>query len=357
MGSGAAASPRGRLPGAGDPESRRLHLQCLQTRLPPGSDPGALLYREEAMMEELGACHWRWSQESREVRRLGPEAPSLLFVQGEPRSRGPTVAVVGTRRPDLYGLVVARTLARVLSGAGVRVVSGGALGVDAEAHRGALEGPGGTTVVLAGGLTRPHPPSNRSLFREVLWHRAGALVSEAPMLAPPMPSSFPRRNRLIAAMADAVVVVQAGVPSGALQTAQWARRLGVDVYAVPGDVWYERSEGCHALLRDGARPLTTPGDLAQTPGLQGLRRLRWPGGGRRPSLLPPTWGDTGPGEPLPEVPVEHRKVLEALEEGSQDPDALGARTGLSPSLLLSALSMLEVQGRVARLPGGLWVRT
>jgi len=267
------------------------------------------------------------------------------------------VAVVGTRRPDLYGLILARTLARVLSGAGVRVISGGALGVDAEAHRGALEGPGGTTVVLAGGLTRPHPPSNRSLFQEVLRHPAGALVSEAPMAAPPVPSSFPRRNRLIAAMADAVVVVQAGVPSGALQTAEWARRLGVDVYAVPGDVWYERSEGCHALLRGGARPLTTPGDLARTPGLEDLRRLRWPGGGRRPSLLPPAWGDPVPGDPVPEVPVEQQNVLDALEEGPRDPDALGARTGLSPSLLMSALSMLEIQGRVARLPGGLWVRT
>jgi len=354
---GRGKTPRDRLPGAGDPESRRLHRVSLETWFVRGPDPETLLLREEALMRDLDACHWRWPEGSREARRLGPETPSLLFVQGDPRPRGPSVAVVGTRRPDLYGLVVARTLARVISGAGVRVVSGGALGVDAEAHRGALEGPGGTTVVLAGGLARPHPPSHRPLFREVLWHRAGALVSEAPMSAPAVPSSFPRRNRLIAAMVDAVVVVQAGVPSGALQTAEWARRLGVDVYAVPGDVWYERSDGCHALLRAGARPLTTPGDLARSPGLESLGHLAWPGGGRRPAFLPPAWGEDGPREPPPEVTGDMGVVLEALGDGPRDADALAARTGLSASLLLSALSMLEIQGRARRLPGGLWVRT
>lgn len=339
----------------GDPECRQRHQACLEAW--SGLDPAICLPQEEALMKALGARYWPWTEDCRESRRLGSEAPSLIFVQGDPRSRGPSVAVVGTRRPDLYGLTVARVLARVISEAGVRVVSGGALGVDAEAHRGALEGPGGTTVVLAGGLARPHPSSHRPLFREVLGHEAGALVSEAPMSAPPVPAAFPRRNRLIAAMVDAVVVVQAGVPSGALQTAQWARRLGVDVYAVPGEVWYERSEGCHALLRAGARPLTMPGDLARTPGLENLRRLRWPQGGHRPAFLPIGWGDRGIGDPVPEVSREQQAVLQALDQGPLDGDALEARSGLSPALLLASLSMLEVQGRVMRLAGGLWART
>jgi len=347
----------GGLPGAGDPESRRLHREGLRSCFGPDRDPEVLLERETAWMREQGASYWRWTEGSREARRLGMEAPSLLFVQGEPRPRGPSVAVVGTRRPDLYGLAVARVLARVLSEAGVRVVSGGALGVDTEAHRGALEGPGGTTVVLAGGLGRPHPPSNRSLFRQVLWHPRGALVSEAPVKAPPCPYSFPRRNRLIAAMADAVVVVQAGVPSGALQTAEWARRIGVDVYAVPGDVWYERSEGCLALLQKGARPLTTPADLAGTPGLEALGGLRWPGGGRRPSFVPPPWNGSVPAAPAPEATGEQHAVLDALGDGPLGTDGLAARTGLPAAPLLATLSMLEVQGRVMRLPGGLWLRT
>ncbi len=352
-----------------DPEAQGRHRLLLSCRGEPsevlalvaagGAQPSRLadsdglasrLEAEVRLMREAGVRYWVPDTHPG-LARLGGYAPRLLFVRGEMDPTAPAVAVVGTRHPDEYGVEVARRLGRVLGRAGVTVVSGGARGVDQTAHEAALDAGGRTIVVFGGGLGRPHPPSLGPLFERVV--RSGsALVSEYPVKAPPSRWHFPERNRLIAALADAVVVVQAGAQSGALITAEWAQRTHIPLFAVPADLWYHASAGALALLRQGARPLTHPSDLAQVPELSTLTVAAsdWPEPGHRP------WGAANPWEAQVPAPSESpdSPVLRALQGGARDLDALVAATGLPAGRLQAELSALEVAGVVRRLPGGKW---
>lgn len=194
-----------------------------------------------------------------------PDAPPALRVRGAlPDAR--RVALVGSRGTDEYGAWAARTIAAGLARAGVTVVSGGALGIDGEAHRGALEAGGRTEVVLGTGVDVPYPSRHRALFEEVV-AAGGALVSEQPDGTRGYPSVFPARNRIIAALAEAIVVVRAAAGSGALITAARARGIGVPVLAVPGDVRDELSEGPNRLFREGARAVTCAADVLAALGI------------------------------------------------------------------------------------------
>lgn len=228
------------------------------------------------------------------------DPPTGLFVRGSVPS-GPAVAVVGTRRCTAYGRTTARAIGAVLSGLEVVVVSGLARGIDGAAHAGTVAAGGRGVAILGCGIDRWYPPEHRDLGRDLV-AGGGAVVSEYPPGRPPEPWRFPVRNRLIAAWAQAVVVVEAGATGGALITARLALELGRAVFAVPGDIDREASRGCNELIRDGAHPLIDPEQLAEALGFEGIVR---PSRSRRPgSEVPLAELVENDGRPVPEVLAE-----------------------------------------------------
>lgn len=223
-------------------------------------------------------------------------APSHLWVRGNVPSR-PGVAIVGTRRCTEYGRTIARHLGRAVAAAGWPVISGLARGIDAAAHGGTLDGGGEGFAILGCGVDVIYPADNRGLAGRLL-ENAGGLISEYPPGTPPAPFRFPARNRIIAGLSGAVVVVEAAVTGGALITARLALDQGKDVLAVPGDIDRATSEGCNLLIRDGAHPVLSSEDL-----IESLERILGPS----PRDAPPT--------PFPQV----GGLLEELLEGSERP--------------------------------------
>lgn len=260
--------------------------------------------------------------------------PVVLYLAGPaPLPGRRAVAIVGTRRATEYGRRMSRDLAGQLARRGWVVVSGMARGIDGAAHRGALDAGGVTVGVVGAGLDRVYPAAHRDLFRRM--RGRGLLVSEFPPGTTPAPGLFPRRNRIIAALARAVIVVQAPARSGALITVQHALELGRQVFAVPGPVGPEASEGVHALLKDGAAPITEAADL-----------LRCFGGA--PSK------EAGSPEPEPTRDPGAAGLLRELRRGSGTADELALAAGLPISEALARLGALELEGRVRALPGGRW---
>ena len=264
-----------------------------------------------------------------------PDPPNRLWVAGrELESLPPCVAVVGTRTPNHYGQEIALGLAGDLATAGICVVSGLARGIDAIAHDGALVN-GITLAVLPGGIDRCYPSSNRDLYEQIA--DEGVLVSEVPPGTPTHKRRFTHRNRIIAALSLAVVVVQAGEPSGALATANHALTIGREVFAVPGDVRVDVSAGVHQLLRDGAGVCTCAGDVLEriAPELERVAATR---------TLAELPGGMSPNETT---------VLELLGGEAMTLGSIGLATGLGASALAVAVTSLELDGWVARGPGAL----
>lgn len=273
-------------------------------------------------------------------------APPLLARRGPAASGGhptgsaptPAVAIVGARRASPYGTGIAAWLAQSASAAGVLVVSGGALGIDAAAHGAAAEGSGGTLVVLgcghAVGYPRPHA-CDGGLFERVL-AAGGALVSESLPDAPPRPAYVRARNRIVAGLVDAVVVVEGGHRSGSLVTAGVAAELGIPVLAVPGDVRAPGSAAPHRLLRDGAAPCTGPDDLL---GVLGTTSIGSDGATTtgRPSVLP-----------APVLAELARRWPRAVRV-----DDLAEISGLAVATLLAAVTRAQIAGEVVDGPEGL----
>ncbi len=252
-----------------------------------------------------------------------PDPPVPLFAKGEVPPWEGAVAIVGTRRASPWAKGFARELARALAGAGVAVVSGLARGIDGAAHRGALEAGGKTLAVLGSALDRVYPPEHRELAERA------ALVSEFPFGTGPRPEHFPRRNRLVAALARAVVVVEAPERSGALITARHALELGREVLAVPGRPTDEKSRGANLLIKDGAAPVLSAGELLELLGL------------------------SAPPANRPEPPAHLRALYSALAElGEALPDDLASRLGADPAAVLAGLTELELLGLAEVLPGG-----
>jgi DNA processing protein len=280
----------------------------------------------------------------RVVRRAGAEYPPLLEHLPDPPAalwvagRGPVtpvrcVAVVGTRTPTAYGREIAYALASELARAGVCVVSGLARGVDASAHEGALEH-GTTVAVLAGGVDVCYPSSNRRLYERIA--ERGTIVAEHPPGTPTYKGRFTHRNRIIAALSLATVVVQAGERSGALATARHALDIGRDVLAVPGDIRIDMSAGSNGLLRDGAHPCTCVADVLGQIGM-GVA-----GGTARQSL-----------RPVPaDLPAEQIAILELLGGETLVADDVGSMSGLRGLALATSLSALELAGWIEAGPGG-----
>jgi DNA processing protein len=234
----------------------------------------------------------------------------------------PSVAIVGTRAATPYGKHLARAFARDLGAAGCCIVSGLALGIDAAAHEGALEAGAPTVGVLGGGHARFFPRRNRELAERMLSN--GAVLSPFPPDQCAQPWHFLARNAIVAALAEAVVVIEAPARSGALNTANWAAPR-IPVLAVPGDVDRAHAAGCHALIRDGAILARGAADV--------LEVLRM----RTPAQPPLAQRDGGAGE-----------LLRALCAGESDLDALVAVTGIAPAQALAELAILELEGVVER---------
>lgn len=261
------------------------------------------------------------------------DPPRRLHLRGARSGllAGPCVAVVGARSCSGYGAQVARTLGRDLAGAGAVVVSGLARGIDAEAHRGALEAGGATIAVLGCGIDRDYPRAHAELARRIA--ATGLIVSEYPPGVEPAPWRFPARNRIIAGLSLATVVVEARERSGALITADFALEEGREVFVVPGEITSALSLGTNALLRVGAGPLLCAEDVLAALGLE-----------------PP------PRPVGPEPPPAAAAVLALLRDGPDDIDALARRSGLGAEEVAAALVGLELEG-LAAADGGLYRTT
>ncbi len=221
---------------------------------------------EEERLQAIGARYVLWSQPEypEQLCRI-PDPPPVLRIQGQDLAgSGRSVAIVGTRSCTAYGLRQASRFASALASAGVTVVSGGARGIDAEAHRATLRSGGRTIVVLGSGLGHPYPLEHRPLFREVI-EAGGTVLSEFSVDRPPRPGQFPRRNRIVAGLSIGVLVVEAPRRSGAMITARLAvESQGREAWAVPGSVDQRTAEGCHAAIGDGWAALVhSPEDLLQ----------------------------------------------------------------------------------------------
>jgi DNA processing protein len=307
-----------------------------------------------------------------DVRDL-PEPPARLYLHGN-APRGPRVAIVGTRRPTDEALAYAEGLARHLAERGVAILSGGAKGIDAGAHRGALQASGVTLVVAPSGFDRPYPAEHRGLFEQIL-AGGGGYLSHLPAGVEPRRHQFFERNALLAALCHALVMVEAPLRSGARNAAAWARRLGRACFVVPAPPWNQRGRGCIAELQLGARPLGGPEDVLRW--LDGhlgcaARPARLEPGGepllaapalaaepsrrrlRRRSVPPaqPAALAAAPGRAPPEDPT-CAAVLRALEGGARYPEQLAdALSGVSLAELNHAILTLLLKGLVARSADG-----
>lgn len=261
------------------------------------------------------------------------DPPLVLWINGQVEIlSGTCVGVVGSRDALPASLAMARKLGRELSDAGVTVVSGLAVGVDGAAHAGALEGAGRTIAVLGSGLARVYPASHRDLARRI--QARGAVVTELPPDAEPLPSHFPLRNRIISGLSRAVVVVEAGDKSGSLITARMAEQQNRSVLAVPGGPLSGRHRGSHGLIKDGARLVETVEDI--------LDEIRWCG------IL---------GEKKDSNPLEISELEANMALGENySVDELAVITGRIAGDLIAELAMLELAGRVKRLASGQFAR-
>ena len=261
-----------------------------------------------------------------------PDPPLLLFAQGRLAAlEAPALAIVGSRNPTAQGLDNARAFASALSDAGFVIVSGLAVGIDGAAHEGALAGAGGTLAVLGTGPDRVYPARHRALAHRVAAH--GLLISEYVPGTPPLPGNFPLRNRLIAGLAKGTLVVEAALRSGSLVTARLAAESGREVFAIPGSIHSPLSRGCHALIRQGAKLVEAANDVLEELGV---------------ATHKPTAPDDEP------APAD--TLLDALGHDPVTLDALSARTGWPIDRLNVRMLELELDGQVARLPGGLFQR-
>jgi len=283
------------------------------------------------------------------------DPPLMLYMMGSlvPRpqanaSQGlagmPCLAIVGSRNPTPQGQINAAQFAQSLGAAGWCVVSGLAMGVDGAAHEGALNAGGYTVAVVGTGLDRVYPRKHLALAHHIA--ERGLIVSEFALGTPPLTANFPRRNRLIAGLSQGTLVIEAAPQSGSLITARLAAEQGKEVFAIPGSIHSPLSRGCHLLIKQGAKLVESAQDvLEELPALPG-------------KLQAPDTGEDAPppdGTPAQDAQPEH-PLLQALGFDATSLDELQARTGWATAVLQAQLLGLEMDGDLARLPGGKFVR-
>jgi DNA processing protein len=336
-------SPRAVL-AAAPSELRALHgVGPNLTRKIAAADCEVNVEEEIALCREHGVdilteAHAAYPRMLREIH----DPPGVLFVRGTLKPEDAlAIGIVGTRHATPYGLRQAERLAGSLARAGLTIISGLARGIDAAAHRAALSAGGRTIAVLASGVLNIYPPEHDKLAAEVV--ARGALLSESPPRALPLGGMFPQRNRLISGLSLGVIVVEAGTRSGALITARHAMEQGREVFAVPGNVDSRASQGCHRLIRDGAKLVETADDVLEELG----------------PLVEATPRDDGqvvhhPAELL--LNELEQQVLAAIGSEPTSIDEVVAESGLPVPQVLSTLSVLEMRHMIRRLSGTTVVR-
>jgi DNA processing protein len=278
-----------------------------------------------------------------------PDAPPVLWALGDlTLLNRPAVGMVGARNASSLGTRMARRLGAGLSEAAFTVISGLARGIDAAAHEAALEGQGKTVAVMAGGIDVIYPPENAALAAAI--DATGCRISEHPPGLQPQARHFPLRNRIVAGLSRAVVVVEAATKSGSLITARAALDYGRDVMAVPGHPFDARASGCNILIRDGALLIRGPQDVLEA---LGAPTDRMPEPEMRLASLP---GPSVPQRPLKEVALLHSMILNRLGPSPLAEDQLMRDLNVTPAQLAPELLTLELDGRIARQPGGLLAR-
>ncbi|MDR3067202.1 MAG: DNA-processing protein DprA [Comamonas sp.] len=280
------------------------------------------------------------------------DPPLLLFVQGpaallasaQPWIPYPaTLAMVGSRNPSAQGLIHARSMAQALAEHGLCIVSGLARGIDAAAHEGALQARTGaspcTIAVVGTGLDQVYPRAHARLAQQIALH--GLVIGEYPLGSGPLPQHFPQRNRIISGLSQGTLVVEAALQSGSLITARLANEQGREVFAMPGSIHAPQSKGCHALIRQGATLVETADNVLEE--LQGLK----------PVL---TQAEKSQDALKNHASVSEHPLLQALGHDPMSLESLSDRTGWDAARLQAQLMELELDGQIARLPGGLYQR-
>jgi len=274
-----------------------------------------------------------------------PDAPLGLFILGQPQSlHSPQIAMVGSRNPSRGGEQTAQEFARHFARSGIAVTSGLAMGIDTASHCGALQGGGPTLAVMATGLDRVYPASNRDLAHEIADN--GALISEFPSGTSPRRGHFPRRNRIISGLSLGVLVVEAALKSGSLITARLAGEQSREVFAIPGSIHNPLARGCHQLIREGAKLVETATDVLEELAPKLHQFILAP--------EPDNTGNAGMAKHPPDQ--EHQQLLDAMGYDPASTDLLVERTGMAPEAVSSMLLLLEMEGRVSSEPGGLFIR-
>jgi DNA processing protein len=264
-----------------------------------------------------------------------PDPPLMLYVKGNFALLGtPALAVVGSRNATNQGMLNAERFSESLSGAGLTIVSGLALGIDTAAHRGGLRGAGSTVAVIGTGADIVYPSRNRALAHEIAAN--GCIVSEYPLGTPALATNFPRRNRIISGLARGVLVIEAAAQSGSLITARMAGDQGRDVFAIPGSIHSALSKGCHQLIKQGAKLVESAQDVLAELGHAERRPI---------DLASVTAAPAG-------VSQQHTHMLEAAGFDPVTPDELAGRCNVDIATVNAQLLALELDGLIELLPGG-----
>lgn len=287
------------------------------------------------------------------------DAPIGLFVRGDPAALSlPQLAIVGSRNPTAAGCENAANFAAHLAQCGLAITSGLAIGIDAAAHRGALDAEGSSIAVCGTGLDIDYPRSNAGLADAIA--ARGALVSEFPLGTPAIKANFPRRNRIISGLSLGTLVVEAAVRSGSLITARLAAEQGREVFAIPGSIHNPLARGCHQLIRQGAKLVETADDIfAELRSLAGALALAAPAVRAGAASARKIAGGAGPGLDKdfgPALDKGYEILLDALGFEPAGVDALVGRTGLRADEVASMLLILELDGKLESRPGGLYAR-
>lgn len=310
----------------------RAAAERLLDRESAGAVESALAWAQEPGNRILTLAEPDYPQRLLEI----ADPPTLLYVKGRVELlNAPALAVVGSRNATPQGSSNAEAFAAALADAGLTIVSGLALGIDAAAHRGGLRGAGSTIAVIGTGIDRVYPAKNQELARNIA--ERGAIVSEFPLGTPALKENFPRRNRIISGLARGCLVVEAAERSGSLITARLAGEQGRDVFAIPGSIHSPLSKGCHRLIKQGAKLVDDARDILDEIGVASVAASK----------------DTAPG---PEPDAATRALFEGMGFDPCDIDTLAARSGLTAERLYAMLLQLELDGRVASLPGGRFQR-
>lgn len=305
-------------------------------------DPNALLHQHEELNPHF------WTPADRLYPQLLleiPDPPPVLYYRGQVNEQEnwgmvPSVAIVGTRNPSEYGRRWTARITAALAEAGFTIVSGLAQGIDTIAHASCLQAQGRTVAVIATGVDGVYPYSNRRLSQQIA--ETGLLLSEYPAKTQPDRTHFPQRNRIIAGLSRATLVLEAPPKSGALITARVANEYGRDVYALPGSLDNFSSRGCLELIQQGGHPILGVEHLLDVLGT--LPHLR-------PARSPVDQLSLFPAEPVPDLSPELQQILDAIPPDPIIVDLLIQRSGLATGDVLSALAQLELMGLVTQLPG------